>query len=505
MSPPAGGAARRPRGTSLAALAPTPRCLVRGPSPPHRARCARPPPPSASAGAARPCRLPPHPVAGRLPPPTYRTKGAVEMATAAAWGSGRHGCGGGSRTRADRRWGRRFRTGAGRGADGPRVGGRGSRSRPPVPRDAPFLEEGPCRPLLRRCAPSGVSLRTLVAYHPHPVAGRLPPPDVPDQGRRRNGDGRCLGQRPSWLRGRESNPRGPLVEPAGSDVGGTCRWASRSRMGRAISPSGTARRAVPKGGAMSPLLRRLRVLRTLVAYHPTRSRVRLPPPTSLGSASPEMATAAAWGSGRHGCGGGSRTRADRRWGRRFRGAGRGCGRASRSRTGLEVLALRYRATRRFLRRGHVALLRRLRALRALPPTTPPGRGFGSRPSIPDQGRRRNGDGRCWGSGRHGCGGGSRTRDLQVMSLTRYHFSTPRWKAEGSRAPSLVKYGRPPKGPEPASQTRAETQKTQMHPAEWKARFRDFRPATGAEYPPERDLGPAVAPIFGPPGERTEDC
>lgn len=33
-------------------------------------------------------------------------------------------------------------------------------------------------------------------------------------------------------------------------------------------------------------------------------------------------------------------------------------------------------------------------------------------------------GRASGSG-GGCGGGIRTRDLQVMSLTRYHFSTPR--------------------------------------------------------------------------------
>ncbi len=258
-----------------------------------------------------------------------------------------------------------------------------------------------------------------------------------------------------------------------------------------------------------------------------------------------MVKAAACGSGRHGCGGGSRTRADRRWGRRFRtGAGRRTGLALAD--GARGPALRYRATRRFLRRGDVAPCGRrcapssgdvARYARSYPALScegakPPHRARCARPSplaasagaahpcrlppLPVAGRLppptslgsaspEMATAAAWGSGRHGCGGGSRTRDLQVMSLTRYHFSTPRWKAEGSRAPSLVKYGRPPKGPEPASQTRAETQKTQMHPAEWKARFRDFRPATGAEYPPERDLGPAVAPIFGPPGERTEDC
>ncbi len=32
----------------------------------------------------------------------------------------------------------------------------------------------------------------------------------------------------------------------------------------------------------------------------------------------------------------------------------------------------------------------------------------------------------------GSGGGSRTRDLQVMSLTRYHFSTPRRLVKGRK-------------------------------------------------------------------------
>ncbi len=64
---------------------------------------------------------------------------------------------------------------------------------------------------------------------------------------------------------------------------------------------------------------------------------------------------------------------------------------------------------------------------AHPATYPPTRsGFGSRPSSLWRGDRLKKKGRPIArTALRGSGGGSRTRDLQVMSLTRYHFSTPR--------------------------------------------------------------------------------
>ena len=235
---------------------------------------------------------------------------------------------------------------------------------------------------------------------------------------------------------------------------------------------------------MSPLLRRLRVLRTLVAYHPTRSRARLPPRTRRGSRRPLK------GRGPHPCGSGPRAGERGRSPRRTRGgrAQRACpedgasppaGGGSRTRASADDRRPRApgdagrRTPTRSRPRRRVApalrgappggamspLLRRLRVLRTLVAYHPP-RSRARLPPRTRRGSRRPLKGRgplpC-GSGPRGCGGGSRTRDLQGMSLTRYHFSTPRWRAKGSPAQSPVKAAEqrvdPPKGRVPPRSTR----------------------------------------------------
>src|SRR5262245_3059099 len=95
-------------------------------------------------------------------------------------------------------------------------------------------------------------------------------PSFPRSDDPRNGEGRCFGQRPSWLRGRESNPRCRAARASSDDS--RCSTTRGAWDGGAfLGPGSAAATSLKKRGHVTPLSAPLRCAR--VAYLPTRSRV----------------------------------------------------------------------------------------------------------------------------------------------------------------------------------------------------------------------------------------